>query len=212
MRLSIIYNRSAIVNSNQKLLISSLLAETFKVPVGCSVKYFQALKLFIISQMKCKSEKICWLLIENIILNYNWCWNYEGVIFQNLLAWNLVPKHETGLVRPYWFPADTVLSKSYTSYNVNLIALLHIVNACETQKILLHKFVLPWEKWYNWVCHDRHSCQIIWQISTQGRAKKICQKLHPVGYETRTSRSSGQCLTNQAKLTFSCQPESSWPL
>ena len=29
----------------------------------------------------------------------------------------------------------------------------------------------------NWVFHDRRFCQIIWQIFTQGRAKKICQKL-----------------------------------
>ena len=42
--------------------------------------------------------------------------------------------------------------------------------------------------------------------------KKICQKLPPVGFETRSSGSSDQCLTNWAKSTFSCQPESSWPL
>ena len=64
----------------------------------------------------------------------------------------------------------------------------------------------------NWVFHDRRFCQIIWQIFTQGRAKKIHQKLPPVGFETRSSGSSGQCLTNWAKSTFSCQPESSRPL
>ena len=45
-----------------------------------------------------------------------------------------------------------------------------------------------------WVFHDRRSCQIIWQIFTQERAKKIHQKLPPVGFETRTSRSSGNAL------------------
>ena len=33
-----------------------------------------------------------------------------------------------------------------------------------------------------------------------------------MGIETRTSRSSGQCLTNRAKSTFSCQHESTWSL
>ena len=42
--------------------------------------------------------------------------------------------------------------------------------------------------------------------------KKIRPKLPPMGFETRTSGSSGQCLTNRAKSTFSCQPGSSWPL
>ena len=32
-------------------------------------------------------------------------------------------------------------------------------------------------KFHNWVFHDRHSCQIIWPIFTQGRAKNIPQKL-----------------------------------
>ena len=52
---------------------------------------------------------------------------------------------------------------------------------------------------HNWVFHDRRFCQIIWQIFTQARAKKNRQKLLPVGIETRTSRSSGQCLTNWAR-------------
>ena len=52
---------------------------------------------------------------------------------------------------------------------------------------------------YNWVFHDRLFCQVIWQIFTQGRAKKIPKKLPPVGIETRTSRSSGQCLANWAR-------------
>ena len=52
---------------------------------------------------------------------------------------------------------------------------------------------------YIWVFHDRRFCQIIWQIFTQGRAKKFRQKLPPVGIETMTSRSSSQCLTNWAK-------------
>ena len=63
-----------------------------------------------------------------------------------------------------------------------------------------------------WVFHDRRFCQIIWQIFTQGRAKKNHQKLPPVGFETSTSSSSGQCFTNWAKSAFSCQPESSWLL
>ena len=50
-----------------------------------------------------------------------------------------------------------------------------------------------------WVFHDRRFCQNIWQIFTQGRAKKNCQKLPPVGIETRTSGSLGQCLTNWAR-------------
>ena len=50
-----------------------------------------------------------------------------------------------------------------------------------------------------WVFHDRRFCQIIWQIFTQGRANRIRQKLPPVGIETRTSGSSGQCLTNWAR-------------
>ena len=45
-----------------------------------------------------------------------------------------------------------------------------------------------------------------------GKRKKIKQKLPPVGIETRTSGSSGQCSTNWAKSTFSFHPESSWPL
>ena len=60
--------------------------------------------------------------------------------------------------------------------------------------------------------HDTHFCQIIWQIFTQGRAKKNCQKLSPIGIEPMTSGSSCQCSTNWAKSTFSCQPESSSPL
>ena len=52
---------------------------------------------------------------------------------------------------------------------------------------------------FNWVFHDRRFCQIIWQIYTQGRAKKYRQKLPSVGIETRTSGSSGQCLTNWAR-------------
>ena len=51
----------------------------------------------------------------------------------------------------------------------------------------------------NWVFHDRRFCHIIWQIFTHGRAKKNCQKLPPLGIETRTSGSSGQCSTNWAR-------------
>ena len=50
-----------------------------------------------------------------------------------------------------------------------------------------------------WVFHDRRFCQIIWQIFTQGKAKKNSSKIAPVGIETRTSGSSGQCLTNWAR-------------
>ena len=64
---------------------------------------------------------------------------------------------------------------------------------------------------YIWVFRGGRFCQIIWQIFTQGRAKKIRQKLPPVGIETRTSWSRGQCSTNWAKSTFSCQPEFLWP-
>ena len=50
-----------------------------------------------------------------------------------------------------------------------------------------------------WVFHDRRFCQIIWQIFIQGREKEFRQKLPSAGIETRTSRSSGQCLTNWAR-------------
>ena len=33
-----------------------------------------------------------------------------------------------------------------------------------------------------WVFHDRRFCQIIWQIFTQGRAKKNSSKIAPSGY------------------------------
>ena len=32
-----------------------------------------------------------------------------------------------------------------------------------------------------WVFYDRSFCQIIWQIFTQGRAKKISSKIAPSG-------------------------------
>ena len=57
----------------------------------------------------------------------------------------------------------------------------------------------------DWVFHNRRFCQIF----TQGTTKKNLQKLPPVGFETRTSGSSGKCLTNWAKSTFSCNLESS---
>ena len=37
----------------------------------------------------------------------------------------------------------------------------------------------------NWVFHDRHFCQIIWQIFTQGRAKKGLSKIAPSGVENQ---------------------------
>ena len=51
------------------------------------------------------------------------------------------------------------------------------------------KFLLLYTKGYqkkkllkpNWVFHDRRFCQIIWQIFTQGRAKKISSKISPSG-------------------------------
>ena len=48
----------------------------------------------------------------------------------------------------------------------------------------------------NWVFHDRRFCQIIWQIFTQGRAKKFIKNCPQLEIETRTSGSSGQCLAN----------------
>ena len=36
-------------------------------------------------------------------------------------------------------------------------------------------------------------------LHREEQKKKFRQKLHPVGFETRTSGSSGQCLTNCAK-------------
>ena len=59
---------------------------------------------------------------------------------------------------------------------------------------ILKRFICGW---FIWVFHDRRFCQIIWQIFTQGTAKKILSI--PVGIETRTARSSGQCLTNWAR-------------
>ena len=50
-----------------------------------------------------------------------------------------------------------------------------------------------------WVFQDRRFCQIIWQIFHREEQKKFRQKFPPVAFETRTSRSSGQCLTNWAR-------------
>ena len=41
-----------------------------------------------------------------------------------------------------------------------------------------------------WVFHDTRFYQIIWQISTQAKAKRNCQKLPPVGIGPRSSGSS----------------------
>ena len=85
-----------------------------------------------------------------------------------------------------------------------------VQSSISRQKLYLHEFTYIYAKLLLciagirattkrlsiWFFHDRRFCQIIWQIFTQGKAKKIHQKLPPVGIETRTSISSGQCLTN----------------
>ena len=106
-------------------------------------------------------------------------------------AWHMeVSIRQSILLSEFFFPVG---SEIYCIYNIEH----SVFSNWSFWKKILHE----WRniKFYQLSFSRYAFCQIIWQIFTQRRAKKNRQKLPPVGIETRTTGSWGQCFTNWAR-------------
>ena len=116
-------------------------------------------------------------------------------------------------------------AKFYENYqNGNVSSSHHCVPKFTCRLSLIWNFIQFFFKYFlfllTWQRTDMLHSSFSWYVFSSDyltyflhrEEKENRQNLPPVRIEPRTSGSSCQCSTNWAKSTFSCQPESSWPL